>query len=200
MKRSTNRILTTHAGALPRPPGLRDMLIAKDEGKPYDAVALESGIQNAVNDVVQKQLDCGLDIITDGEESKRSFHIYMRPRLSGLADRVYKPGERSTMTYGADFAAFPEYFKERGNRAGDAVCVAPIAYTGQAEVQADIRRFKTAMSDRQPLEAYLPSIAPGTIEHWLKNEYYPSDEAFLTAIADAMHEEYKAITDAGLIV
>jgi 5-methyltetrahydropteroyltriglutamate--homocysteine methyltransferase len=200
MNRSTDRILTTHAGALPRPPDLREMLIAKDDGKPVDEAALEAAIQAAVDDVVEKQLDCGLDIITDGEESKRSFHIYMRPRLSGIEDRVFKDGEQSTMTYGADLLAFPDYFKNRGNRAGDAVCTGPLTYTGQSEVQADIRRLKSALAGKPPVEAYLPSIAPGTIEHWLKNEYYPGDEAFLIAIADAMHEEYKAIVDAGLIV
>jgi 5-methyltetrahydropteroyltriglutamate--homocysteine methyltransferase len=200
MNRSTDRILTTHAGALPRPPKLREMLLAKDDGQPVDEPELETLIQSAVDGVVQKQIDCGLDIITDGEESKRSFHIYMRPRLSGLTDRVYKPGEHSTMTYGADYLAFPDYFKSRGNRVGDAVCVGPLAYTGQVEVQADIRRLKTALAGKPSVEAYLPSIAPGTIEHWLQNDYYPNDEAFLMAIADAMHEEYKAITDAGFIV
>src|SRR6476661_1575549 len=129
MKRSSERILTTHAGALPMPRGLREALIAKDEGKAYDAGALDQQIQEAVDDVVQKQIDSQVDIVTDGEESKRSFHIYMRQRLGGLAPRQYKPGERSTMTYGADLAAFPEYFQQRGNRVGDSVCVGPIAYT-----------------------------------------------------------------------
>jgi 5-methyltetrahydropteroyltriglutamate--homocysteine methyltransferase len=201
VKRSTDRILTTHAGALPMPRELRETLIAKDEGKPYDAAKLEEQIQGAVDEVVRRQFESAVDIITDGEESKRSFHIYMRQRLSGLAPRKYQPGERSTMTYGADLAAFPEYFAERGNRAGDSSCVGPISYTGQQQVQADIRRFKQALQGKpQPVDAYLPSIAPGTIEHWLNNQYYPNDEAFLTAIADAMHEEYKAITDAGFIV
>src|SRR4051812_21690862 len=105
MKRSSERILTTHAGALPMPRELRETLIAKDEGKPYDEAGLEQQIQQAVNEVVQGQFNSHVDVITDGEESKRSFHIYMRQRLGGLAPRQYKPGERSTTTYGADLAA-----------------------------------------------------------------------------------------------
>ncbi len=200
MKRSESRILTTHAGALPMPPDLRQMLIAKDEDKPYDAEALERRIQKAVDEVVQKQRQCGLDIICDGEESKRLFHIYVRRRLSGLAERQYEEGERSTMTYGADYLAFPGYFASRGNRAGDSVCVGPIKYTGMDEIQADVRRLKAALQGHDGVEAYLPSTTPGTMEHFIKNEYYASEEEFLYAIADAMHEEYKAITDAGLLV
>jgi 5-methyltetrahydropteroyltriglutamate--homocysteine methyltransferase len=202
MKRSTERILTTHAGALARPDDLRDMLIAKDEGRPYDRDAFDKRVRSAVAEVVQQQAACGLDIINDGEESKRSFTTYARERLGGVVERDLKPGERVlAQIYGRDAKEFPEYFAGRGNLAGrEAVCVGPLTYTGHAAVQTDIENFRAALAGVTVEETFLPAVAPGTIEHWLKNEYYPSDEAYLFAIAEAMHEEYKAIVDAGFIL
>ena len=202
MKRSTERILTTHAGSLARPDDLREMLIAKDEGRPHDQEVFARRVRSAVAEVVRKQVECGIDIVNDGEESKRSFTTYARERLGGVEERPLRPGERVlAMIYGRDAVEFPEYFAGRGNLAGrEAVCVGPLTYTGQAAVQADIDNLKAALDGVQVEEAFLPAVAPGTIEHWLKNDYYPGDEAFLSAIAEAMHEEYKAIVDAGFLL
>jgi 5-methyltetrahydropteroyltriglutamate--homocysteine methyltransferase len=202
MKRSTERILTTHAGALARPDDLRDMLIAKDEGRPHDREAFDKRVRSAVAEVVQQQAACGLDIINDGEESKRSFTTYARERLGGVVERALKPGERVlAQIYGRDAKEFPEYFAGRGNLAGrEAVCIGPLTYTGHTAVQTDIENFKAALAGVTVEETFLPAVAPGTIEHWLKNEYYPSDEAYLFAIAEAMHEEYRAIVDAGFVL
>lgn len=202
MIRSTERILTTHAGALARPDDLRDMLIAKDDGKPYDRPAFERRVTAAVAEVVQQQVAAGLDIINDGEESKRSFTTYARERLGGVQLRDLKPGERVlAQIYGRDARQFPEYFAGRGNLAGrEAICVGPLTYTGQDAVRTDIENFRAALAGVTPVETFLPAVAPGTIEHWLKNEYYATDEAYLLAIADAMHEEYKAIVDAGFVL
>jgi 5-methyltetrahydropteroyltriglutamate--homocysteine methyltransferase len=202
MKRSTERILTTHAGSLARPDDLREMLIARDEGRPYDQEAFAGRVRSAVAEVVQKQVACGLDIINDGEESKRNFTTYARERLGGVEERPLKPGERVlAMIYGRDAQEFPEYFAGRGNLAGrEAVCTGSLTYTGHAAVQMDIENFKAALKGVRAEETFLPAVAPGTIEHWLKNEYYPSDGAYLAAIADAMHAEYKAIVDAGFLL
>lgn len=206
MKRSIERILTTHAGSLPRPDDLRDMLIAKDEGRPYDQGVFATRVRSAVAEVVQQQLACGLDIINDGEQSKRSFSTYVRERFSGWEERLPQPDERPSMISGRDLPEFAEYFASRGGFGGASAnarqifCTGPLTYIGQAAVQADIANFKAALAGVTVEETFLPAIAPGTIEHWLRNRYYPSDEAYLYAIADAMREEYRAIVDAGFLL
>ncbi|HLZ71544.1 MAG TPA: cobalamin-independent methionine synthase II family protein [Dehalococcoidia bacterium] len=201
MQRSSARILTSHAGSLPRPPALQPLLLARDEERPYDAGAFEREVRGAVSAVVKRQIESGIDIVNDGEESKRNFTTYARERLSGWEGRERQEGAPLAMIYGRDLADFPEYFAGRGNMAGrEAVCTGPLRYTGQAAIQADIDRFKAALAGASVTEAFLPAVAPGTIEHWLRNEYYPSDEAYLEAIANAMHEEYAAIVGAGFIL
>ncbi len=205
MKRSTERILVTHAGSLARPDDLWEMLIAKNEGQPYDREAFSRRVRSAVAEVVRKQIECGIDIVNDGELGKSNFSRYTRERLSGFVERPLKPDHEPSMIFGRDVVDFPEYF----NKGGRAVvgrhsrlffCNEPLKYVGQAAVQADIENFKAALQGMKVEEAFLPAVAPGTMEHWMKNEYYPNDEAYLYAIADAMHEEYKAIVDAGFIL
>ena len=201
MKRNTNRILTMHAGSLARPPDLREMVLAKSNGQPYDAAALARRLRSAVAEVVQQQIAVGLDSINDGEFSKPNFTNYARERLSGHEERAAEPGSALARIYGRDVQEFAEYFAGRGNLGGrEVVCTGPLRSIGQAAIQADIDNFKAALQGVQEQEPFLPAVAPGTIEHWMKNEYYRSDEDFLNAIADAMHEEYKAITDAGFLL
>jgi len=202
VKRSTERILTTHAGSLARPDDLRDLLIARDTGRPYDHAAFASRVRRAVAEVVRQQVAVGLDIVNDGEESKRNFTTYARERLGGVEERALAEGERVlAMIYGRDALEFPEYFAGRGNMAGrEAVCKAPLSYIGQAAVETDSANFKAALAGHSVTEAFLPAVAPGTIEHWLRNAHYPSDEAYLAAIAEAMKVEYDAIVRAGFLL
>ncbi len=206
MKRSTERILTTHAGSLPRPEDLRDVLVAKDEGRPYDHVAFATQVRSAVAEVVQQQVMSGLDIINDGELSKRSFSTYARERLAGCEERLPTPDESPSMISGRDMPEFAEYFASRGGFGGASAnarqvfCIEPLTYRGHAAVRADIEHFTAALAGVPVAEAFLPAIAPGTIEHWMRNRYYPSDEAYLYAIADAMREEYQAIVAAGFLL
>jgi 5-methyltetrahydropteroyltriglutamate--homocysteine methyltransferase len=202
MKDSSDRILTTHAGSLARPAELREMLAARDEHRLYDVVAFEASVRTAVAEVVRQQIDVGLDVVNDGEQSKRNFTSYARERLGGIEERVLKAGERPlAMIYGRDAAEFPEYFAGRGNLAGrEAVCVGALTYVGQGAVSADVANFKAALAGVEVAEAFLPAVAPGTIEHWLRNEHYGSDEAYLAAIADAMKPEYEAIVAAGFLL
>ena len=205
MKRSTERILVTHAGSLARPADLMDMLIARNEGKPYEREALAKRTQSAVAAVVQKQIDCGVDIVNDGELGKSNFSRYTRERLSGFVERPADSDFRPTSIFGRDMIEFSEYFN-RGGRTSIGhhsrvfYCAEPLRYVGHTEVTADIENLQAALQGKQIEEAFLPAIAPGTMEHWMKNEYYPTDEAYLFAIADAMHEEYKTIVDAGFIL
>jgi len=204
MKFSTERILTTHAGALPQPPDLKQMHGARDTGTPLNADAFRQRVRAAVAEVVKKQIDCGLDVINDGEVGKSNFSRYARDRLSGFTERTAKPGEQTSTIFARDLVEFSEYFKNRTYHRGDNVrrvfCNAPLEYVGQESLKSEIEDFKAALAGQRYEEAFLPAIAPGTIEHWMKNDYYPNDEAYLMAIADAMHDEYKAIVDAGFLL
>ncbi len=210
MKRSTDRILSTHAGSLPRPPDLREMLAAKASRQPVDEAAFNQRVRGAVADVVQQQLASGMDVVNDGELSKVNFLHYARERIGGIEERRPPPdqGPPTAGISGRDAREFPEYFAEDTGRrqigAGlghkELFCTGPLTYVGQAAVQADVDNFKAALQGKSPTEAFLPAVAPGSIEHWLGNVYYPNEEAFLYGIADAMHEEYKAIVDAGFLL
>jgi 5-methyltetrahydropteroyltriglutamate--homocysteine methyltransferase len=155
--------------------------------------------------VVKKQLACGLDIINDGELGKSNFSRYARERLSGFIEREAKPEDHVSSIFARDMVEFGDYFRKRsGGIRGENVkrvfCNGPLKYVGHASLQAEIDDFKSGLQGQQYVEAFLPAIAPGTIEHWMKNDYYPNDEAYLVAVADAMHEEYKAIVEAGFLL
>jgi 5-methyltetrahydropteroyltriglutamate--homocysteine methyltransferase len=205
MKRSTDRILTTHVGSLIRPQALQDFLRLKQAGKPYDEPAFEKCLQTSVAEVVRQQAKVGIDVISDGEFGKTiSWSQYALTRLSGFERRPIKPGA-NPFARGADRARFPEFYAEMDARDGvatasDSVCVGPIAYTGQAELQRDIEDFKAALKGVDVAEAFLPVAAPASVIPDRKNEYYANDDECLQAIADAMRTEYRMIVDAGFIV
>jgi 5-methyltetrahydropteroyltriglutamate--homocysteine methyltransferase len=203
------RILTTHAGALPRSPELREMIFARAEGRPHDRDALASKLHDEVAAVVRKQLDCGIDGVNDGELGKTNFTNYVRERLAGFEMRDYRPGvDPAPLNITArDSKQFPQYFSGgKGVLTGAAqrrqlvACVAPLRYVGQAALEEDLANFKAALAGAKPVEAFLPANTPGTIEHWLRNEHYPSEEAFVEAIAEVMREEYRAIVEAGFLL
>ncbi len=208
MRHSTDRILTTHAGSLPRPPDLKDMVNARSAGQPVDDQALTRRVRDAVREVVRKQLETGIDVVNDGELSKTNFTNYARERIGGYEVREYAPGQEPTphSICGRDLLEFREYFETRPGWVGvgpsrrQVICTGPLKYIGQQALQTDLANFKAALEGVQVADAFLPAVAPGTIEHWLRNEYYATDEEYLYAIADAMHEEYKAIADAGFIL
>ncbi len=204
MKYSTERILTTHAGALPQPPDLKEMHNAQVAGKPVDHDAFTKRVRGAVADIVKKQIACGLDIINDGEVGKSNFSRYARDRLSGFIEREVKASDQASTIFARDLTEFGDYFAARTYHRGDNVkrvfCNAPLKYTGHESLKAEIADFTAGLQGQKYAEAFLPAVAPGTIEHWMKNDYYANDEAYLVAIADAMHEEYKAIADAGFLL
>jgi 5-methyltetrahydropteroyltriglutamate--homocysteine methyltransferase len=205
MKRSSERILVTHAGSLARPKDLMDMLIARNEGKEYDSAALAQRTRDAVAEVVQKQIECGVDVVNDGELGKSNFSRYTRERLAGFVERAAAPNFKPTSIFGRDLAEFPDYFNRGGrtsigHHARVFYCVEPLQYVGRDELQSDIEILKAALQGKQVEEVFLPAVAPGTMEHWMKNEFYPTAEAYLFAIAEAMREEYRAIIDAGFVL
>ena len=207
MKNSSDRILTTHVGSLVRPPDLIDTLRDKANGQPIDEADFAARVKNSVADVVQKQADSGIDIPSDGEYGKPNFSGYVNDRLSGFETRQRNPDESPILNWGRDRTAFLEFYEQyeggpggSGVSANPVVCASPIAYTGQSAVQNDIATFKTALEGVDVEEAFIPAVAPGTIEGQRRNEHYGSAEEYLFGIADAMHEEYKAIVDAGFLL
>lgn len=206
------RIRTTHAGALPRSDALRTAIRSRAARTPYDADALAARLREEVAQVVSKQLAIGLDSVNDGELGKVNFTHYCRERLAGFEVRTVKPGEGhpALAINGREIRAFPEYFSPGGagharfERAGlgaeQMVCVGPLEYVGQAAFAEDVGNFRAALAATPAAEAFLPANTPGTIEHWLRNEHYPNEEAFLYAIADCMREEYEAIVGAGFLL
>ena len=205
MKRSEKRILTTHVGSLVRPPELLAFLRAKQRGEAYDEAAYAACLAQSVAAAVRQQADAGIDVVSDGEFGKSiSWSQYVLERLSGFESRPSASG-RDPYAYGADRTRFPEFYAELdardgGARGGDAVCVAPITYTGQAALQRDIDNFKAALAAVSVEEAFLPVAAPSSAIPDRKNEYYRSEEDMVRAIAAAMRTEYKTIVDSGLLV
>ena len=205
MKRSTDRILTSHVGSLIRPPALLDLIRARDAGKP-DPAAYEKTLREEVAQVVREQADVGLDVISDGEFGKSiSWSQYALTRLAGFERRPVKAGGTSPFARGTDRERFAEFYKELDHREtpptiAEAVCVGPIAYTGQAELQRDIDNFKAALKAVDVAEGFLPVAAPSSVIPDRKNEFYEDADACQQAIAEAMRTEYRQIVDNGLII
>jgi 5-methyltetrahydropteroyltriglutamate--homocysteine methyltransferase len=180
------------------------MVVAREDGEPVDSALLEGRLRAAVSDSVAKQREAGIDYVNDGEQSKSSFQYYARSRLSGHQFEPSSPdrAQRPLITNARDAARFPGFFDRGGARLGrrQSYVVEPVKYIGQAAVQADIANLKSAIDGTGVAGGVIMTLAPGTIEHWLHNDYYASQEEFLFAVADALHEEYQAIADAGLIV
>jgi 5-methyltetrahydropteroyltriglutamate--homocysteine methyltransferase len=205
MKRSSDRILTTHVGSLIRPQPLQDFLRARQAGNPVDPKAYDACLTQSVADIVRRQAEAGIDVISDGEFGKSiSWSQYVLERLSGFERRPVKPGA-NPFARGADRERFAEFYAELDVREevatrSDSVCVGPIAYTGQAELQRDIDNFKAALNGAKVEEAFLPVAAPASVIPDRKNEYYKSDEECLIAIGAAMRTEYRMIVDAGFVL
>jgi 5-methyltetrahydropteroyltriglutamate--homocysteine methyltransferase len=205
MKRSTERILTTHVGSLIRPARLREFLSAKESGQPFDRAAYAKCLSDAVAEVVRQQAAIGIDVVSDGEFGKAiSWAQYALFRLGGFERRPFRAG-KNPFTRGVDRTRFAEFYADLDSRdkvetVMDSVAVKPITYTGQAELKQDIDNFHAALRGVTVEEAFLPVAAPPSVIPDRKNEHYASDDDLQQAIGDAMHTEYKMIIDAGFLV
>jgi 5-methyltetrahydropteroyltriglutamate--homocysteine methyltransferase len=209
MKRSTSHIRTTHTGSLPRPPDMLETLRAIAAGQAVDMAAYEAALANHVADIVKKQVEAGIDTVTDGECSKPSFQQYVAERLAGFEPRMPAGGlgvpTGPIGLDGRDAQMFPDFYRNvlENNpfrntiRMAPRVCVGPIRYIGHEKLQRDIRNLKAAMAAAGADEGFMPASAPITA---MENEYYKSEEEFITAYGGAMREEYQAILDAGLLL
>ena len=205
MKRSTDRILTTHVGSLIRPQALQDILRAKQAGQPYDQAAYEKCLKQSIADVVSRQADIGVDVVSDGEFGKAiSWNQYVVERLSGFELRAIPPGYRPGIP-GADRTRFKEFYAELDVRepmanAKMVACVGPVKYIGQEILQRDIANFKAALKDVKVEEAFMPVVAPSSVLPDRKDEYYKGEGEWLAAVTAAMRTEYRTIVDAGFIL
>jgi 5-methyltetrahydropteroyltriglutamate--homocysteine methyltransferase len=198
MKRSTERFLTTHTGSLPRPDDLVRMMFAREEGVPVDRAALAARIRTAVAEIASKQTQIGLDIINDGELSKPSYATYIKDRLHGFG------GESGSLRY-RDLVDYPELAKRvfgdpgRSRRKTPA-CDGPISVRDPQAAQTDADNLSAALQRSQAAEGFLSAASPGVISLFFRNTHYPSHEAYLFAIADAMRHEYESVARAGLVL
>jgi 5-methyltetrahydropteroyltriglutamate--homocysteine methyltransferase len=205
MKHSVDRILTTHVGSLPRPDDLFEMMLARMDGKAVDEKAYTERVREAVRESVKQQTAVGLDVVSDGETGKPSFITYAAQRLAGLEQRA---GNRpSPFANTRETRDFPEYYQTGAAEQASArrrralmVCTGPIAYKGHDVLRSELEILKSALKGVDAAEAFVPAIAPSNIETTTPNEYYPTPEAYVFAIAEAMREEYKAIIDAGFLL
>ena len=202
-----DRILTTHVGSLLRPPELMAMLATVERGEPYDAAAYQRLVDEAVTAVVRRQAEVGVDIVDDGEMSKVGWIAYLYGRVSGIEARVVRAGAK-VYPAGVDPEAnsglenlYVDYRVAEGDASGEAttwVCTGPITYDTTG-VDRDIANLRSALDGVNTVDAFIPALAPGSI-YWIRNEHYGTEEEFLFAFADACHEEYKRIVDAGFLV
>ena len=213
MKVSTDRIITSHVGSLPRPNSIVELLRAKDAREDYDRDRFTTEVRESVLAVVHKQIDVGIDVVDDGEHSKAGFSSYVRARLGGLEPAP--KGVTRPPNVSKDSLAFPGAYEDLKQmydartrwlgrpRAPNTVplyCTGPMTYIGQEDVKTDIDNLRLALKDSPTREGFITALSPTNIEGYFENKYYRTQEEYLLAIADAMREEYKAITEAGFIV
>lgn len=207
MKRSADRILTTHTGSIARPDDLIAIMREKENGRPYDEAAYAALVRSKVAECVRRQVEAGLDVINDGEQGKSGFATYLAERLSGFDAVPVDPSTTSVSTW-KEVAEFPEYYARymRDNMMGAAlgprvklVCRGPVAYVGQAAVETDIDNLTSALQGQEYEEAFLSASLPTALLNQ-PNEYYGSRDEYLSALAAACHTEYRSIIEAGFLI
>ena len=198
MKTSQDRILTTHVGSLPRPPELRQLLVAKDKGEPYDRAELERQTRDAVLAIVRRQAATGVDIVNDGEMSKPGYSTYVADRLSGFAGHEPAKPRLDTRDHPNFMAAYERM--TGANVARRSVCVGPIAVRDREPLNQDIANLRDALAQVGVAKGFMTAASPGLVPVFQNNRHYPSHEAYVEAIAAAMQEEYEAIVEAGFVL
>lgn len=201
MKLSTDRILTTHVGSLPRSAAVTDVVFGREQGKPISTQEFTDVIGSAVKDVVRKQVDAGVDVVSDGEMSKISYATYIKDRLTGF------DGD-STRDPPADLEDYPNFLRKLASAGGTPAyrrprCVGPITVKSLEPLHEDLRMFRSALAAGgagAPAEGFMNAASPGVIALFQPNDYYPSHEKYLVALADAMQSEYEAIVNAGFVL
>ena len=200
MTNQVERILTTHTGSLPRPPDLLAMIQAKETGQPYDAEELAAAVRRSVAETVREQAASGVDIVNDGEFSKAGFSDYIKDRVSGLGGVDPSPQAPTEV----DFPEFAEWWRGVGFLGSVAfprpLCVGPMAWTHPETVETDLANFRDALDGVDVAGAFMTASSPGILDLRIANQHYPTEEAYVYALAEMMKVEYRAIADAGFVL
>jgi 5-methyltetrahydropteroyltriglutamate--homocysteine methyltransferase len=198
MKLSTERILTTHVGSLPRSQAAADMLLKKERGEPYEQAEFDRVICEGVDEIVARQVGMGIDVVSDGETSKISYSTYIKDRLTGFG------GEATTKPH-LDVKDHPEFRQKMVAFTGPqsfkrTCCIGPIEIRDREAVKIDVANFRAAVDRHKPVDAFLNAASPGVVASFQPNKFYPTHEAYVTRVAEVMQEEYEAITGAGFLL
>jgi len=202
MKLSTNRVLTTHVGSLPRPKPLIDLILAKERGEPIDPSTFEKESAQAVADVVAKQIECGIDVVSDGEMSKPSYTMYVRHRVAGIAIDPRAAEKGRDIMIGRDQLAHPD-FMQRMVKFGDIPfpgCVGELSYADRTPLERDLAHLTAAVDQAEPADTFMTAPSPGILTRFVINLHYPDEAAYLEALAGVMRVEYEAIVAAGFLL
>jgi 5-methyltetrahydropteroyltriglutamate--homocysteine methyltransferase len=202
MKTSTDRILTTHTGSLPRPRPLVDLILAREEGRPVDTAAFEAEAARAVEETVARQIAAGIDVVSDGEMSKPSYTTYIRHRVAGIASDPRAAEKGRDIMIGRDLIAHPDFADRRRSFSDVAFpgCVGELRYQDRSGLEADLAHLKAAASKLNPVEVFMTAPSPGILTRFVINLHYPSEDAYVAALADTIRTEYRAIVEAGFVL
>ena len=202
MKTSTDRILTTHTGSLPRPKSLIDVVLAREEGRAVDAGAFEAETARAVEDVVARQIAAGIDVVSDGEMSKPSYTTYIRHRVAGIAPDPRAAELGRDIMIGRDLQEHPDFAQTRGNFSAVPFpgCVGELRYKDRSALDRDIAHLKAAADKQRPNDVFMTAPSPGILTRFIINLHYPTEDAYVAALADVMRTEYRAIVEAGFVL
>jgi 5-methyltetrahydropteroyltriglutamate--homocysteine methyltransferase len=202
MQTSTDRILTTHTGSLPRPKPLIDLILRREKDAAITAQVLEAEVSKATDDVVAKQVAAGIDVVSDGEMSKPSYTMYIRHRVTGIQPDPRAAEKGRDIMIGRDLLAHPDFGTNR--RSFSEVpfpgCVGDLRYKDHSELDRDLARLKTAVAKAQPTEAFITAPSPGILTRFIINLHYPTEEAYVEALAEVLKVEYRAIVEAGFLL
>jgi 5-methyltetrahydropteroyltriglutamate--homocysteine methyltransferase len=202
MKTSTDRILTTHTGSLPRPQPLIDLVLEREQGRAVDAGMFEAETAKAVAEVVAQQVAAGVDIVSDGEMSKPSYTTYIRHRVEGIEPDPRAAEKGRDIMIGRDLLAHPDFANRRRNFADTPFpgCVGPLRYKDRSALDRDLAHLKAAVGKAKPVDVFMTAPSPGILTRFIINLHYPSEDAYLAALADVIRTEYRAIVDAGFVL
>jgi 5-methyltetrahydropteroyltriglutamate--homocysteine methyltransferase len=202
MKTSTDRILTTHTGSLPRPKPLIDLILRREKGEAIAADAFEAEVVKAVDGVVAQQVAAGIDVISDGEMSKPSYTTYIRHRVSGIKMDPRAAEKGRDIMIGRDLLAFPDFARQRSNFSAMPFpgCVGELRYKDRSALDRDLAHLKAAAAKAKPVEVFMTAPSPGILTRFIINLHYPTEEAYVAALADVLKVEYRAIVEAGFVL
>jgi 5-methyltetrahydropteroyltriglutamate--homocysteine methyltransferase len=202
MKTSKDRILTTHTGSLPRPKPLFDLIVGREKGEKIDSEAFEAETAKAVDEIVAQQVSAGIDIVSDGEMSKPSYATYIRHRVDGIAPDLRAAEKGRDIMIGRDLLAHPDFANRRRNFSDSPFpgCVGPLRYKDRSALNRDLSHLKIAAGKSKPADVFMTAPSPGILTRFIINLHYPTEDAYVEALADMMKTEYRAIVEAGYVL